>query len=171
MNLKRGSGLPPADLKFETWTTLDVGGLSKEGLFDSLKAGGYLIGPWARGILTKEAFVPLAQTQRIDLFRVQVRELGFRQEPWTMQVFARIKELGYMLCPADTGPQLRLATPDQEPGDYYWLAMEPIHEGPSPRVFFLGRSDDGTRWLRGYAANPDFRWVLDAEFVFAAASA
>ncbi len=171
MNDKRGSGLPPADLKFDKWITLDTGGTPKDRLLDDLKTDGCLVGPWARGMFEKDAFATLPERHAIDFFRAQVRDLGFKREPWTIQVLARIKELGYAMCPADAGPRLRLATSDQALGDYYWLAMDPIHEGPSPRVFFIGRSDDGTRWLRGYAANPDFRWVLDAEFVFASAIA
>ncbi len=71
------------------------------------------------------------------------------------------------MCPPDTGPQLRIALAEQPFGEYFWLAMPPIVDGDSPRIFFIGISDDGTRWLRGYAANPDFRWVLDSRFVFA----
>ncbi len=171
MNMNRGSGLPPADLKFDKWLSADVGGTPREAWLDKLTTNGFLVGPWAKGMLAKDEFVTLPAARAFDFYKVEVRDLGFRQEPWTIQVLARIKELGYLLCPADAGPQLRMSNSDQLPGDYYWLAMNAIHEGPSPRLFFIGRSDDGTRWLRGYAANPDFRWVLDAQFVFASVAA
>lgn len=153
-------------MRFTPWMHAHIGGLANKDLLATLTAEGFLVGPWAMGMLKQESFPATLAVENVELFRVQVRDLGFKQEPFTPQVLDRIRELGYALCEAEAGPHIRRACADQAAGDYFWVAMDPIVEGPSKRVFFIGRSDDGTRWLRGYAANNDFRWVLDAEFVF-----
>ncbi len=154
--------------KFPVWKTVTIGGKTKDQLTEEMKQSGILVGPWAVDMMAKDWFVTQPTAQVTNLSIVEVRELGFTKEPWTIDVFARIKELGHSLCAADAGPHLRLAFNDQMCGDYFWVAMDLVREGPrsEPRVFFIGRSDDGTRWLRGYAAKPDFRWVLDSKFVF-----
>lgn len=154
--------------KFPVWKSLDIGGKTKQELVGELRKNGILVGPWAVDMFERAAFVTQPEPRTTDLSIVEVRDLGFTREPWTVSVFARIKELGHTLCAPDAGPHIRLSFKDQLPGDYFWVAMEvgSEEEQPDPRVFFIGRSDNGTRWLRGYSAKSDFRWVLNSKFVF-----
>ena len=154
--------------KFPIWKSLDIGGKSKEQLVGELRKSHILVGPWGVEMMDRAEFVTQPTAQTTNLSIVEVRDLGFTREPWTVNVFARIKELGHSLCAPDAGPHIRLSYVDQLPGEYFWVAMDIGTEEtqPDPRVFFVGRSDNGTRWLRGYSAKADFRWVLNSKFVF-----
>lgn len=63
-----------------------------------------------------------------ELVVVTVRELGIQNYSVSIEdVYARAIDLGYLLCPAEIGPALRLQYPLQESdGPPLHIAMEPI---------------------------------------------
>jgi len=79
--------------------------------------------------------------------------------------------LGLKLCPAETGPQLRLKYQDvfknEQPMDEYLrIAMKQITASRgNPNVFSVDRDADGlglnNRW-----AKPTYKWSLGIQFVF-----
>ena len=153
--------------EFSTWRTIQIGGKSKDELLTELKAAGITVGDWAKDIMGKEAFTTLSETQTVNLARVKVRNLGFTKQPTTMEIWARIRELGHELCPAEVGPHLCLQYQDQPRGDYFWLAMEQIADSDGgPLVFFVGRDGVGERWLDTHWTNSGSRWGLDRGIVF-----
>ena len=86
--------------------------------------------------MSKKALTTLPEAVSIDLARVKVRDLGFTKQPTTNEIWARIRELGNDLCPAEVGPHLRLQFGDQDRGDYFWVAMEQIADSDgNPNVF------------------------------------
>lgn len=153
--------------EFPVWKTIQIGGKSREQLLQELKAANCGVTSWAEDIMGKEAFTTLSEPESIDLARVEVRELGFTKNPTTAEIWARIRELGHDVCPAEVGPHLRLQFSDQPKGDYFWVAMEAIADsGGDPNIFFVDRLDDGRRWLHADYVRPGDRWSLARRIVF-----
>lgn len=146
------------------WKTITIGGVLPSELTGHLERHGFRLSQWAREMTAK---LSTAKKQhKVSLVRVAVKDLGFTEMPTTTELFARAKEKGLGLCPAEVGPHLRLALADQSRGDYFWVAMEPITDSAgSPLVFYLA-SHDGGQWLDSRCASPVSRWRLGREFVF-----
>lgn len=149
------------------WMTLKIGGMSSEELLKLLKKNGFHVSDWAKDIMAKPAFTTKETHQEVQLVRLKVKDLGFASEPTTNELFARAKERGLDLCPAEVGPHLRLALTDQPRDEWFWVAMEPISDSNGyPNVFGVERNDDGKQWLFADYANPDYRWDLEDGVVF-----
>lgn len=81
----------------------------------------------------------------VDLVLVLSYELGCRGAKSRSEIYAKAKELGLELCPAEVGPALRLAHPGSLTVN---VAMEPlIDENGCYNIFLLeDRYDDCERW-------------------------
>lgn len=124
----------------------------------------YGISDWAKDILKKTKFS--GEKKSLKLVSFLVGNLGFPDGATTTEIFAKAKELGLELAPAEVGPQLRLQYADQPMNEYLYIAMEQITDSDGyPLVFYVGRSADGA-WLYAYLAYPDDRWNADSRFVF-----
>ena len=97
---------------------------------------------------------------------VSVAELGFKDGATREQIYARAKELGLDLCPAEVGPQLRLQYKDQPNGEWLVIAMEPITGSVGNLNLFRVRRDDSDLWLDGDYDYPDYVWDAGDRFVF-----
>ncbi len=144
---------------------LIIGGKPKRQLLRELKEGGFLVADEARDIIINHAFTTLPETELIDdLGIVIVRDLGSfpEREPTTGQLWARIRESGYGLCPAETALHLRLQG-DQGHGNYCWMAMERVAGSKGNLyVFTLRRGNDGKLWLDVERANPGDPWRINS---------
>ncbi|MEK7501035.1 MAG: hypothetical protein AAB642_02835, partial [Patescibacteria group bacterium] len=151
--------------QFKIWKTPTIGGVPRDELLKLLQNEGHDVSDWARDIMSQPAFTTSSEASEITLIRIKVKNLGFTYYPTTIQLFARIKEVGD-LCPAEVGPYL-CALNDQPKGDWFWIAMEPI-TGPDgdPRVFSVRRRDDGKLWLSAVYTSPGSQWGLECEIVF-----
>lgn len=117
-------------------------------------------------IMSTTEFKTSVEPREIQLARSTVSGLGFNRMPSTLDLFARIKEIGN-LCPAKVGPRVRRIDKDQPYGTCYWIAMNPItgsHGGPF--IFCVERNDEGERWLSASYAGPGPCWSLEDEIVF-----
>lgn len=93
-------------------------------------------------------------------------ELGFTEYTRYDTLCAKIKELGYELCPAEVAPALRMAYQDQPTGEWLLVAMEPI-PGAGGGLGAFGVVHDGVgRWLSTYRAHPDFLYGPRSRVVF-----
>jgi len=82
------------------------------------------------------------------------------------QIFNKAKESDLELCPAQVGPELRLAYKDQPTDEWQKIAMESIlGRVGGPQVFFVYRYGSESCLSTDYAERPD---GLDGEdrFVF-----
>jgi hypothetical protein len=60
------------------------------------------------------------------------------------------------------------ALPEQQPGDHFWILMDPIlGSDGEPYVFYLACHDDGERRLLGRYVSPARRFFPHREIVFA----
>ena len=159
---------PEATSRFNVWKTIKLGtGFKTADEFRrALRDGGFRISGWASDILGNPAFKVASEETEVDLIKVTVAELGFKEGVRRDQIYERAKEFGLELCPAEVGPQLRLRYKDQPNGEWILVAMEPIFDsGGHPRLFDVGRAASEL-WLYGYWSHPDDFWGAVNQWVF-----
>ncbi|MBP9711914.1 MAG: hypothetical protein KBD55_02660 [Candidatus Pacebacteria bacterium] len=145
---------------------LEIGGQTKEQLKAQLLEKGFKISLYAEDMLDSPDFTTLANRENIKLARLKVKDLGFTSNPTTDELYAKAKEFGLELCPAEVGPHQRLKDKDQPLDQWYRIAMKQIADRSSrPRVFGVGRRGGGP-WLYDGWANPAREWNLGSEIVF-----
>jgi hypothetical protein len=148
---------------------LSVGGLSRRELLAALRKLGVRLNASAEVLLNSDAF----DGQRLESFYVvqhTVAQLGFTDGANLSSIIDTGRETGLSLCPATTGPYLRLVMIDQPtapdsvmsngsaPSGSITVAAAPLrNEDDYPKGFYL-RSVDGVLWLRGYRASDRHVW-------------
>jgi len=161
---------PPeaATPRFDIWKTIKLGtGLKIAVDFRcALSDGKFRFSRLASDILGKPVFTAADEETELDLVKVTVAELGFKNGIMFDQIYERAKELGLELCPSEVGPQLRLQYKDQPNGEWILVAMEPIidSEGYSD-IFRVGHHGSGV-WLDGFWHFQGLFWAPDLPWVF-----
>lgn len=116
---------------------------------------------WGEDILYKTEFSK--ESQKYDLVRFTVAQLGYPNGATTDEIYTRAAELGLELCPAEVGPHLRLQYRGRE---WMLIAMKQIADrGGRPFVFSLRTSGDQLA-LDGDYAYPSSWWNAGFIFVF-----
>ena len=154
--------------QLKVWKTIKLGtGLKTADDFRrALKDDGFNISDWASDILGKPAFKAADEDTEVDLVKVTVAELGFKNGARHNQIYERAKELGLGLCPPEVGPQLRLQYQDQPNGEWILVAMEPIVDSDgNPKLFVVGHDDSGL-WLDSRWGSPNCFWGAGRRWVF-----
>ncbi len=161
---------PPANVpEFKVFKTIKLGtsGLKTANDFrKDIKDNGFKVGDWANDILGKPAFTVATEETELDLVVVSVAELGFKKGATREQIYARAKELGLDLCPAEVGPQLRLQYKDQPNSEWLIIAMEPIADSDGRLKLFFVKRFDSDLWLYSYCVKPGLVWYSVDRFVF-----
>lgn len=158
----------PTDHNWSVFKTLKLGTGPKtaDDFRAALVASGMKIGDWANDILGKPEFTVATKEAEVDLVIVSVAELGFKKGATREKIYAKAKELGLDLCPAEVGPQLRLQYKDQSLNEWLAIGMEPIrHSDGNLDLFNVERNGDGL-WLYSYYDSPGDVWNSDDRFVF-----
>jgi hypothetical protein len=145
---------------------LEIGGKDFNQLERELSESGMNVSQWAESMIRSRDFTTLSESQNLSTVRLKVSDLGFTGYPKTDQIYAKAKELGLELCPAEAGPHLRLKYKDQPMNEWLYIGMKPITDSNgSPDVFELGRPGGGL-WLDNRWAGPGRTWDPKYEFVF-----
>lgn len=158
-----------------------IGNKTKEGLIKELEERASSTNPedkiyicdYTQIMLQKPEFAVISKPEKINLIKLKVQDLRFKQNPTIEQIYKRAEELGLELCPPEIGPHLRLNYKEvfkreQVKGEYFRIGMKQIPDLDGyPGVFDVGRNDDGERWLHSFWAKPESRWDLEDEYVFA----
>lgn len=154
-----------SSLSFPVWRTVELPGNGSCDLYlAQLKTADIQIGFYATDILARITYA--TQPETVNLVRLSVKDMGFNSYATTTHIFAKAKELGLELCPAEVGPALRLAYRDQPIDEWLIIGMEPgADRDGSPGVFYVDRSPGGL-WLYGGFAGPDEKWSPDDQFLF-----
>lgn len=143
-------------------THKDVKSLEK-----TIKEAGMRIGRMSRELMLLHVFNFFRQAENtVELVTATVAELGFSGNTRYDKICARILELGYDLCPAEVGPQLRLQYADQPNRNWLGIAMKPVVDSLGDHYFFYLQCHDGDRWLDATFINHGNAWFPDARFVF-----
>ena len=147
---------------------VEIGGKTKDELKKEIKEKGFTLSSYAESMMDNPDFIVSKKKEKIDTVRLKVSDLGFTSgNPTTDEIYERAEKFGLELCPAETGPHLRLEWADQPLGDYLRIAMKQINDSArSPCVFRVHRDDDGGAWLGRGSAKPAGRWFLGGEFLF-----
>lgn len=154
----------PSEVRVWRTIELGIGPKTVDDLRSALRDGNLRLSDWASDIFGKPAFAVATEETEVDLVKVTVAELGFKQGAKSDQIYKRAKELGLELCPAEVGPQLRLQYKDQPKGEWLLIGMEPILDSNgSPSTFSLGLDAMGLN--AGYGgpdafSRADDRWVF-----------
>ena len=157
------TSFPEGKIRFQDIT---IGGKSSQELQQELAQEKINVSRWAQDMMKSPDFITLKNPETLNAVRLQVGDLGLKGNPTTEQIYTRIKELGLELCPAETGPHLRLDYKDQPNGEWLYIGMKQITDSSGiPSVFELGRDEDGL-WLGSDWAYPDDRWSPENEFLF-----
>lgn len=123
------------------------------------------ISGYALDMLKSSDFTALKEAKSIIIVRLKVADLlsGY---PTTDQIYAKAKELGLDLVPAEAGIHYRLKYKDQPLNEWLYMGMKQIAGRYGyPGVFRLNRGDGGL-WLSRSSADPGDRWDPEDEWMF-----
>ncbi len=131
------------------WRTVEIGTHRNiEALRKDLIVVGAKIGVWGDDILGKTKLSRKHQT--LYLVAPTVRELGFPNGAPLRDIYDAGLRVGYKLCPAEVGPQLRLRYMDQPSGEVLRIAMNPIIDSDGKEIIFsVVQYDEEGFWLDG----------------------
>jgi hypothetical protein len=139
------------------WKRVTLGTLySVSAVREALENAHVHIGDSANEALGRPAFA-LSQTRtESDLVVVEVADLGFGEAGASLaDVYARAKQFGLELCPAEVAPYLRLQYLQQPVGEFLQIAMNPVSTYEGAEVD-LAVADGGEGLLLvGGEARPD----------------
>ncbi len=148
-----------------TWRTITLGQHQNRRAYRrAFNQSGFVTSHWADDLLKR---TPCAsKPTQVELVSLTAVELGFPKGATTRQVYKASKALGLDLCPAEVGPALRLAYPDQPVDEIRFIAMEPLRDIESNlKVFLVGRRRD-RRFLSTSFFGPDIKSRGDKQWVF-----
>lgn len=159
---------------------ITVGTYSKEKLIRELEKRENSINPeekiyissGARSMLQKTEFTVNSKSEKLNLIKLKVQDLGFSGSATTDEIYKRVEELGLELCPAEIGLHLRLNyekvfSREQFKGESLRIAMKQVTASDGcPNILCLEHDNDGERWLYSHWARPERTWGLEYEFVF-----
>ena len=132
------------------WRSIKLGKLcSVENIRTELKMSGVNIDSWASSVMEHPSFVLHDGEIELNLVRVTLRELGFKESAPYVSIYAHAAELGLKLCPAEVGPLLRMQYLDQPEAEKLYIAMMPLITADSTFKFiFWLDSEKSARYLR-----------------------
>ena len=143
-----------------------IGGMNKEELIKELENNSR-ISDYAKQMMDNPDFIVSKKQEQIPLIKLTVKALGFPNGATTNEIYKRADELSLDLCPAETGPQLRLQFIDQPIGTWIYIGMKQISVAHgNPDVFVVCRGLGGSRWLSSFWAGPTHVWRPGPAFVF-----
>lgn len=158
---------------------MTIGGLPRQALVDALRTAGVRTNDSAEVLLEHSAFDGASSLSMVVTTRT-VGELEIAGAATLPRVYAAALDRGLQLCPAVTGPYLRLAMLDQvsapdsvmsagrAPTGSLTIAGELLSEDHDyPKGFYL-RTVDGISWLRGYRCDDLHEFAQEDTFVFRA---
>ena len=113
---------------FQIWRTITLGTYKGVDAYrNALDSARIKIGNSADEILGRPAFPYAKMKTDVELAVLSAAELGVESDESSLSdVYARARQVGLELCPAEVAPQLRLDYRDQPLGDALNIAMEPV---------------------------------------------
>ena len=152
---------------------INYGGITKEELFTRLINEKIYLNEYAKVLITSDIFVTSFQKRIANIVELSIHDLGFENGATFTEIIQKIQKYGFMLCPLEIGPYLRLSYMDQkeeiESGKNkapkgsitIFSKIEKEQEEEFPKGFYI-RKMDGKLWLRGYVCPMDYLWEPQA---------
>jgi hypothetical protein len=167
MPRKKPAAAPAGTCNLPTYLELEIGGRSRQQLLKQLDSGGCYVGNCAREMVARPAFTTAPTARALKLTRVQLRTLGFTDWVAWSDILKAAAKIGGEKIPAEAGLRLRLDLPPQQPGDRFWVLMDPIEGADGePYAFYVVCHDDGERRLLGRYVGPGRRFYPHRQVVF-----
>ncbi|MBF6671319.1 MULTISPECIES: hypothetical protein [Glutamicibacter] len=143
-----------------------LGGLERAHLQQRMAEAGVQLNDYAKVLLAHEIFERIAPVRMLNLVSRTVQQLGLDAGATLPEIFDRAISSGLGLCPAITGPYLRLEFLDQAASrDSLTISSAALGDEGFPRGFYL-RVVEGAVWLRGYRCDDTHGFALADTFVF-----
>lgn len=126
------------------------------------------LGRSAGEIISRPAFHLSRTRQELDLVALAATELGFPADAEVSKegIYDRAVLLGFALCPAEVGPQLRLQYLDQPIGEFLQIAMEPVRTYAGEPIDLTVANGGAGLLLVGGDGRPDATLSAVSRFVF-----
>ena len=125
------------------------------------------LGDSASEIIGRPGFAISATKEDVNLLVLSVSELGFDEHGALLSdLYARAAQVGFDLCPAEVGPQLRLQYLDQPLGEFLHIAMTPIATYAGKLTDLTAGNGGSGLILVGGEARPDLTVEWTERFVF-----
>jgi hypothetical protein len=153
---------------FPVYLELKTASGSKRTLLQALERDGCYVGRCAREMIARASFSTTERPRSLKLARVQLSALGVADWVTWSDVLKAATRAGAEKVPPEAAARLRLELPDQQPGDHFWILMDPlVGADGEPYVFYLASHDDGERRLLGRYVSSIRRFYPHREIVFA----
>jgi len=161
--------------------TVRIGGVHKSELLQRLRDHKVQLNHAAAALFEDPRFATLNRDQVIRIAAFSVSDFGFSGGATYGQLMARALESGWVECPLELGPHLRmqwldqpdgiLTTQHRAPPGSITVASRPLDDSDeTPKGFYLSRVD-GALWLRGYWSWPGHIWSPEDVLVFSRGTA
>jgi hypothetical protein len=150
------------------WKTVSIGTFANTfTLMGALDAVGCSVGNLAGEVLARPAFSLSTTKTNVDLFAVSPAEFGFQTGTAPLgEIYARARQLGFGLAPAEIAPQLRLQYLDQPIGEFLIVGMEPIKTWEGEPVILTVVNGGAGLLLIGQDGNADAQISVRSRFLF-----
>ncbi len=161
-------------------SSVRLGGMDKRQLLQALRNRQVRLNQAAEALFEDRRFTPMSRRRVIEVAALTVDDLGFAEGATHDQLTARALASGFVECPLELGPHLRLQFLDQAEGSVGFPATR--HRAPpgsitiisaplddsddTPKGFYLRRID-GVLWLRGYRSHAGYVWCPDDVLIYA----
>lgn len=156
---------------------VSVGGLTRSQLTTALSERRILLNAHAETLIEHDVF-DSNTVQTVAVTERTVGDLGFTDGASLSEILEAAPRQNLSLCPAETGPYLRLALTEQTtsadsvmsagraPEGSLTVATAPLSDDDEyPKGFYL-RVVDGQEWLRGYRCDDEHIWSANDRFLF-----
>lgn len=149
------------------WKIVTVGThASKDDLKKAVTDEGHKFSDWALGLINTDGFTIETTPRQIGLFTATVAEIGFPKGGKVKDIYAKLDELGFTVCPDDTALQLRREYKDQPMDEWRRVVTEPKADADGDlTVLDVGRNSRGS-WVSWGYAFPDNEWPAGRRLVF-----
>jgi hypothetical protein len=150
------------------WKSVSIGTFANAfALMGALDAVGCRVGNLAGEVLARPAFSLSVTKTNVDLIAVSPAELGFQADAASLgEIYARARQLGFGLAPAEIAPQLRLQYFDQPIGEFLVIGMEPIKTWEGEPVILTVANGGAGLLLIGQDGNADAQMSSRSRFLF-----
>jgi hypothetical protein len=154
--------------EFPIWRRVTIGSYKGvSAIRDAFDAARMRIGDSADEILGRPAFPFSSSKTELDLVVITAADLGFAPGSIAVaEIYRRALQLGLELCPAETGPQLRLQYVNQPVGEFLHIAMHPVATYQGDLVDLTVANGGAGLLLLGGDGSPDLKLHSSVKFVF-----
>jgi hypothetical protein len=147
--------------------SVSIGGMSKPALLARLREHSVQLNDAAEALFEDRRFTTVGRQRVVEIAVLSVAEFGFDEGATYGEIVAAALESGWIECPLELGPHLRMQFLDQPdgaegtpftggrapPGSIV-VASSPLDDSDEvPKGFYL-RCVDNVLWLRGYWSSP-----------------